>query len=229
MLSGSPSVASAEFVALLLADARLPTGAHTQSAGLEPALRNGMRADQVPDYLRARLRTVTEVEAAAAVVARSVWLGSEPAGRTAALASVDRAWRVRTLSDAIREASDLLGRGYLRTASALWPLGLDPSVPHSRAVVIGAVGAAAGLDATATARLIGYEDVQTVVAATLKLAPFDPVLAARWVLAAGAEVDAMAARVREFSTTQQIPAYSAPLTEQWAQGHRNEERRLYRA
>ena len=95
--------------------------------------------------------------------------------------------------------------------------------------MVGAVGAAAGLDATATARLIGYDDVQTVVAATLKLAPFDPVLATRWVLAAGPLVDQMAARVAGFTTVEEIPAYAAPLTEQWAQGHRDEERRLYRA
>lgn len=221
--------ASAQYVALLLADARLPTGAHTQSAGLEPALRNGMRADQVPDYLRARLQTVTEVEAAAAVVARHRWLSVCPHDRAAALAEVDRAWRVRTWSDAIREASDQLGRGYLRTASALWDLGLLTGVRHCRAEVVGAVAAASGLDAKATARLIGYDDVQTVVAATLKLVPFDPVLASRWVLAAGPLVDAMAARVAGFVTVADIPGYGAPLTEQWAQGHRHEERRLYRA
>ncbi|MBE9928093.1 urease accessory protein UreF, partial [Cellulosimicrobium cellulans] len=54
----------------LLADARLPTGGHTQSAGLEPALRAGMPAARVPDYVRARLATVTRTEAATAVVAR---------------------------------------------------------------------------------------------------------------------------------------------------------------
>ena len=61
---------------MLLADGRLPTGAHTQSAGVEPALAHGMRLDQLPDYLWVRLRTVTEVEAAAAVVARHRWLAS---------------------------------------------------------------------------------------------------------------------------------------------------------
>ena len=71
---------SAAYLSLLLADGRLPTGAHTQSAGLEPALNHGLRLDQVPDYLRARLTTVTEVEAAAAVVARRCWL-ADPAVR----------------------------------------------------------------------------------------------------------------------------------------------------
>ena len=65
---------SASYVALLLADGRLPTGAHTQSAGLEPALRHGMTLAEVPRYLTARLQTITEVEAAAAVLARHQWL-----------------------------------------------------------------------------------------------------------------------------------------------------------
>lgn len=56
----------------LLGDARLPSGGHTQSAGLEPALRAGTTSAQVPAYLRARLRTVTRVEAGTAVVARAV-------------------------------------------------------------------------------------------------------------------------------------------------------------
>jgi len=67
---------TAAYLTMLLADGRLPTGAHTQSAGVEPALAHGMRLDQLPDYLRVRLRTVTEVEAAAAVVARQRWLAT---------------------------------------------------------------------------------------------------------------------------------------------------------
>ena len=177
---------SAAYLAMLLADGRLPTGAHTQSAGVEPALAHGMRLDQLPDYLRVRLRTVTEVEAAAAVVARHRWLaGTMEAilplthGRSAsvveAMREVDAAWRVRTLSDALREASDLLGRSYLRTASAVWDLSpLLTGEVWCRAVVLGATAAAAGLSAAELARLVGFEDVQTVIAAALKLVPFDP-------------------------------------------------------
>ncbi len=106
---------SAPYLTMLLADGRLPTGAHTQSAGVEPAFAYGMRMDQVPDYLTVRLRTVTAVEAAAAAVARYRWR-SESDQRTAAMVEVDAAWRVRTLSDVLRKASDSLGRSYLRTA-----------------------------------------------------------------------------------------------------------------
>ena len=47
----SSSEMSGAYLSLLLADGRLPTGAHTQSAGVEPAFAYGMRLDQVPDYL----------------------------------------------------------------------------------------------------------------------------------------------------------------------------------
>jgi urease accessory protein len=229
---------SAEYVALLLADGRLPTGAHTQSAGLEPALHHGLRLEQVPDYLCARLTTVTEVEAAAAVVARCLWSH----GHTAeTMRTVDRAWRVRTASKALRDASDLLGRSYLRLAATVWPAlgaltadrpgssGASSSLPWCRAVAVGAAAAAAGLDAEQTARLVGFDDVQTVVAAALKLQPFDPPLAVAWSVAAGWEVEAMVARVAGCREPADIPAYAAPQIEHWAELHRTTERRLFRA
>ncbi|HEY5980025.1 MAG TPA: urease accessory UreF family protein [Microlunatus sp.] len=223
------------YVSLLLADGRLPTGAHTQSAGLEPALNHGLRLDQVPDYLRARLTTVTEVEAAAAVVARRCWL---PDRAVPMLTDVDRAWRVRTASGALRDASDLLGRSYLRLASTVWPaltaLTSDrtPSGTPTRwcrAVVIGATAAEAGLDGEQTARLVGFEDVQTVIAAAVKLQPFDPTIAVAWAVAAGREVEAMVARVADLRTLEQIPADAAPQIEHWAELHTRTERRLFRA
>lgn len=223
---------TAEYLSLLLADGRLPTGAHTQSAGVEPALRHGMRVHEVPAYLRVRLATVTEVEAAAAVVAGRAWTGRTPSGAVVdALRRIDRAWRVRTLSDALREASDLLGRSYLRTAAAVWdlqPFAGAPG-PWSRAVVLGVVAAEAGLDAEQTARLVAYEDVQTVVAAALKLEPFDPALGVRWAADAAVGVEALVARVADARDPDDIPAHSAPLVEEWGQHHRTSERRLFRA
>jgi urease accessory protein len=230
------STASSSYLSLLLADGRLPTGAHTQSAGVEPALRHGMGVHEVPAYLRVRLATVTEVEAAAAVVAGRVWarrqLGEAPATDVvAALAEVDAAWRVRTMSDALREASDLLGRSYLRTAAAVWevtPFATAPG-PWCRAVVLGVVAAEAGLDAEQTARLVAYEDVQTVISAALKLEPFDPSVGVRWAADAAVAVEALVARVVDARTTDDIPAHSAPLVEEWGQHHRTSERRLFRA
>ncbi len=220
---------SAAYLSLLLADGRLPTGAHTQSAGLEPALNHGLRLDRGPDYLAARLTTVTEVEAAAAVVARRCWL-ADPT--VPAITGVDRAWRVRTASAALRDASDLLGRSYLRLAATVWP-GLAPltadRIRWCRAVVIGATAAEAGLDGEQTARLVGFEEVQTVIAAAVKLQPFDPAVAVAWAVAAGHQVEAMVSRVGALTDVDEIPAYAAPQIEHWAELHTRTERRLFRA
>ncbi len=222
---------SAAYLSLLLADGRLPSGAHTQSAGVEPALRHGLSLSQLPSYLTTRLTTVTEVEAAAAVVARSRFRALEQ-GPVEGLLPVDRAWRVRTTSAALRDASELLARSYLRLAVAVWP-DLTPlaAAGHRwcRAVVVGATAGAAGLDAEQTARLVAYEDVQTVIAAAMKLQPFDPSLAVAWSAAAAAEVEALVARVAPLLDPADIPAYAAPQIEHWAEQHTREERRLFRA
>jgi urease accessory protein len=114
-------------------------------------------------------------------------------------------------------------------ASALWVLELDDSAPTCRAVVLGATAAAAGLGAADTARLVGFDDVQTVVAAALKIKPFDPNLGVRWTAAAGREVERMVDRVSVIHRLSDVPAHSAVLIEHWGQAHRNTERRLYRA
>jgi len=267
----------AELMLALLADARLPTGGHTQSAGLEPALRAGMGAAAVPAYVRARLATVTRVEAATAVVARhAVVAGAhgdpadagahgdladagapEPAaapGASDALVDAWRAWAARTPSPALRETSQRLGRGYLRLLRRLWAghpgvAALDEAAhrvaaeadegaasgtrgrgaPPPRPVVLGVTAACAGLSALQVARLVGYEDVQTVAAATLKLEPVDPVVATGWVVDAQPAVDALAHDVAHLTQPRAIPAHGAPLVEQWAETHARTTERLFSA
>ncbi len=68
-----------------------------------------------------------------------------------------------------------------------------------------------------------------MIAAALKLDPFDPTLGVRWAAAAEREVEAMVVRVAGMSTPGQIPAWSAPEIEEWGQRHRTRERRLFRA
>lgn len=228
----TPATLCAPYLTMLLADGRLPVGAHTQSAGVEPALGDGgMSVAQVPDYLTVRLRTVTEVEAAAAVVARSLWLAGPAAARVPALVGLDDAWRARTTSDALRDASDLLGRSYLRMAATVWDLRelAEPGRTWCRALVVGVTAAQAGSSAAETARLVAFDDVQTVLAAALKLAPFDPSTSVAWAVQAAPEVERLVARVSVLTSVSELPAPSAPLIEQWGQRHRDTERRLFRA
>jgi urease accessory protein len=247
----------AELMLALLADARLPTGGHTQSAGLEPALRSGLDPARIPDYVAARLATVTRVEAATAVVARHVALtagahraeqADGPAdglGATGALVRTWRAWAARTPSPALRETSQRLGRGYLRLLRQLWPghpavdaldaaaraagCGERRGAPPPRPLVLGVTAACAGLSAHQVARLVGYEDVQTVTAATLKLEPVDPVVATAWVVAAQGRIDALAHEVAGLTDPRAIPAHGAPLVEQWAETHARTTERLFSA
>ena len=228
---------SADVMMMLLADARLPTGAHTQSAGLEAALRAGMPATAVPAYIRARLRTVTTVEAGAAVLARArtIDAAADPGlDLCKALSEVDAAWRARTVSPALRETSVQLGRGYARLVRQLWPetagtAALSAIDRPGRAVVLGVAAAVAGLSAAQLVRLIGYDDAQTVTAATLKLEPLDPVIATGWVMAAAPEIERMVGALAEVDDSDQLPAFGAPLIEQWAEIHATTSQRLFRA
>ncbi len=220
-----------ELMLMLLSDARLPTGAHTQSAGLEPALNSGMPVGDVPRYITARLRTVVAVEAGAAVVARHVGLGHDIAAR---LTAVDRAWRARTIGPALRDTSVLLGRGYRRLVGRLWAdhpaVAALRGVGHPcRAVVLGVAAACAGLSAGQLARLIGYDEAQTIAAAALKISPLDPVDATAWVIGAQNEIQVMADSVAGLTDPAGIPAFGAPLVEQWAEVHAVTTQRLFRA
>ncbi|WP_249670768.1 MULTISPECIES: urease accessory protein UreF [Cellulomonas] len=227
---------AALLVLAMLADARLPTGAHAHSAGLEPAVQAGLLTTprggsgpedltRVPALARTRLLTVTATEAGAAVVARHVWLDRGDLG------PVEDAWAARTPSPAVRDAARRLGRGYLRLALALWPDALAgafaPRAAPPRPLVAGAIGAVTGLDALQVALLVGYDDVQTIASAALKLAPLDPATTTRWVLDLHPDVAAMAQGVAHLTDPDDIPSAGAPMTDAWAQAHARTTRRLF--
>lgn len=215
-----------ELVLMLLADARLPVGGHTQSGTVEAALAHGLTAHDVPSYLRTRLRSVMLVEAGSAVVAR------HRASCGGDVADVDVAWAARTPSSALRQASRGQGRALRRLVGLLRPEALEPlrdlDAP-SRATVLGVVAGHVGLPAGSLARLVGYDDVQTVCAAVLKLVPLDPALATGWVAAALPEIAALAEEVADLTAPNEIPAVGCPQIEVWAEAHAITSRRLFRA
>jgi urease accessory protein len=217
-----------ELLVMLLADARLPTSGHTQSGGLEPALLGGLDPTDLDGYCRSRLETVTLTEAATAVVCRSRALAG------ARTDDVELAWAARTPSAALRDASRTLGRAYRRVALRLWPdapalVELGAVTMPSRPRVLGLVAAATGLSAPAVASLVAYDDLQSVLAASLKLLPGDPVDATARMLALFPAIDALVSQVTGLTEPEDIPAWSAPLVEAWAEAHVSAERRLFRA
>ncbi|MDR1798863.1 MAG: hypothetical protein LBR19_03120 [Bifidobacteriaceae bacterium] len=128
-------MAAAGLVQLLLADARLPVGGHTQSGSLEPALRAGLAVAEIPGYVTARLLTVTRTAAGVAVLARAAVAGDAamapdgglvpdgagvlPRGGPG-LAAIWRHWEAATPAHALRAAEVTLGRGYRRLGERLW-------------------------------------------------------------------------------------------------------------
>ncbi len=225
---------SAELMLMLLGDARLPTGAHTQSAGLEPAMNAGLTVQQVPEYIAARLETVTAVEAGAAVVARHEALSTDPAGCRVRLAEIDVAWRARTISAAMRDASQIAARGYLRLLRGLWPDAPLVAVlaelrTPCRAVALGVAAALTGVSAAQLVRLVGNDDVATIAAAVLKVQPIDPVRATRWIIDAHRQINSLADDLALLTSAAEIPAQAAPLIEEWAEIHATTTQRLFRA
>jgi urease accessory protein len=219
---------AAEMALMLLADARWPAGGHAQSGGLEAALHAGMPPAAIPAYLRTRLRTVTLVEAGAAVVALHRF-------RTGgSLQEVEDAWAARTPSDALRQASTAVGRGYLRLVRRLWPehpatVTLSGLGAPSRACAMACAAVIVDLAPAQLVRLVCYDDAQTVASAALKLTPLDPLDAVAWTLGLATEVQSVVDQVALSTEPDDIPAAAAPLIEQWAQAHRSQPRRLFRA
>jgi urease accessory protein len=214
---------SPELLMLLLADARLPVAGHTQSGGLEPAVVAGIGADLVPDYLATRLATVTRVEAGTAVVALHRLRSGED------LSDVETAWAARTPSPAMRSTSRAQGRALLRLARRLWPQLSPVGASPSRAVVLASVAHACVLSPRALAQLVGYDDVQTVASAALKLLPLDPAMTTQWVFDALPLVDRLAQQICHLIDPHEIPAAGAPQIEAWAEAHATSERRLFSA
>ncbi len=175
---------------MLLADSRFPAGGYAHSLGLEEAVAGGLRADEVPAFEAARLRLVAEADARVAVAARR---GAEP------LDHLDEEWSARCPSPVLRAASRRLGAQLQRSAAVVFD---DPAINAYRArsactprpVALGVVGAAAGLDDEAVARLSLYDDAATVTSAALKLLPLDPALTARWLAELAPQIAAAAER-----------------------------------
>ena len=83
--------------------------------------------------------------------------------------------------------------------------------------------------AVTTARVVAYDDVQTVVSAALKLTPLDPARATGWVVDSFEAVAALVAAVADLTCAGQIPARNAPVIEDHAERHTHSTRRLFSA
>jgi urease accessory protein len=222
--------ARARLAAMLLADARLPSGGSAHSAGLEAAVNSGLTIDDVPCYLEARLRSVATVDACGAVLAHRIAADWDVAGELG-LRRLDRSLAARTPSAPIRAAARQLGRGLARVGARLAPehpavMALGSLLPL-RAVAIGVVAAALGLGERGAAFIVCYDEAQTIASAALKLLPADPVVNARWVLATADIADRIVEGAVAVVGLADLPAPAAPEIETWTEIHSHERRRLF--
>jgi urease accessory protein len=220
---------AASTAAMLLADARLPSGGHAHSAGVEPAVTAGVRPADLSALLRGRASTTTLVEAGTAVVARHARLEGGD------LDAVEAAWAARTPSRAQRDAARVLARGYLRVGGALLPgdealaAWRGRSTPPPRPCVLGVIGAGLALSPLELARLVVYEDMQAAAAAVLKLEPCDPLDLVTLVVELCSGVEDRVSEISTITDPADIPALTAPQSEAWAEAHARSTRRLFRA
>jgi urease accessory protein len=214
-------VASA--IELMLADSRTPTGGYAHSAGLEAAVASGLGIDEIPAFVRARLRTVAFVEAAIAAV-------SAAAPDVDSLLALDLEWAARTPAAPLRMAARQLGLALLRVARAWWPdqpliSGYERrSDLFARPVILGAVAGVAGIEAVQVATLSLYEDAAGVIAAAVKLLPVDTAVVSAMLAGMVGELEELADRAAAAALS---ASTSTPLLEIRALTHANQQRRLF--
>ena len=226
----SPAPAGPAAFALFL-DARLPTGGHAHSGGLEEAADAGRVADvgHLEAFLRGRLATAGRSDAALAAAARA----RVPDGPWA---PVDAEAAARCASPALRAVSRGQGRRLLRLGRSAWggpwlgdlagATGGAPTWP----VALGAVGATAGLDALQVAAAAATASVTGPGWAAVRALGLDPFAVAGLLAALGPEVDraaAGAARDAARLALRELPAAGPPLLELGAEDHARWEVRLF--
>jgi len=209
---------------LLLADGRLPTGGHANSAGVEAATSVGDVIDlgTLRRYLAARLATTGEVEAAFGAAACARFAGCSPVD---ALAELDRELDARTLSPRAREVSRRLGRQLLRVGRAAWPHPVLDSIAAPpgvhQAIASGALTAAAGGTPDEAARLALHHLTAAVTGAAVRVLGLDPVAVAALQADTASSADRLVASADRWATCPagELPATGGALSEILAEDH----------
>ena len=216
---------------LLLADSRLPAGAHAHSGGLAAAVATGTVHDEatLTQFLSGRLRTAGLVAAAGAARAAAIGLQAGT-GAARELQALDAELDARTPSAAARAASRAQGRGLLRVGSAAWPSPLltllDPR-PHAP-VALGVIVAAAGSGPSAAASLAASASVSSSASAAVRLLGLDPIGVTAVLAALAPAIDAVSERgARCGDRDEPLPAASAPLLDLLAQRYARADVRLF--
>jgi urease accessory protein len=214
---------------MILVDGRFPAGGHTNSAGVEAAVRAGdVHDDATLDrYLLGRLATTGLVDAAFAS-----HIAAQPDLKPSSIGVIDAEYSARVVSPQLREASRRFGRQLLRVGCQIWSTPLIDAVvrsskdggPH-QPIVLGALAAAAGGSPVDAATLVMHHLSAAVTSAGIRLLGLDPMTVAS--LQANAAVRAESwirdshAGVAAWITSPptDLPACGGSLTEILAEDH----------
>ncbi len=131
---------------MMLVDGRFPAGGHTNSAGVEAAVRLGDVHDDatLERYLVGRLATTGMVDAAFSAHVAALVDPTE-----GVLDEIDAEYASRVLSPRLRDASRRFGRQMLRAGATVWSAPMIDTIARSKVavhqpVVLGALVAASG-------------------------------------------------------------------------------------
>ena len=216
---------------MMLVDGRFPAGGHTNSAGVEAAVRLGDICDDatLERALLGRLATSGRVEAAfAAHVAGLVRPTSD------VIATIDAELSARIPSPALREASRRFGRQLLRSGSMIWSsptldLISNGSADAHQPVVLGAIVAATGATPTDAAAVAFHHLSAAVTTAGVRLLGLDPMTVARVQARVGHRVDDWVREADAWATCSpaDLPASGGSLTEILGEDHARWDARLF--
>jgi urease accessory protein len=223
-------------MAFLLADARLPSGAHAHSGGVEQAVDDGVVTDldSLAPFLLGRLHTSGRLGAAVAANACALAAGCE-AGHVAVWTQLDAEVTARVVAPALRATSRRQGRSLLNTGQRMVDgIGLRsvsqsaPEGPHL-AVVQGALAAACGLAPSEAAVIAAYGTVATAASAALRLLGLDPVSVAAALADLAEEIDRITAEATASASAdvRSLPAPASPMTDYLAERHGARRERLF--
>ena len=214
-----------DMIALVFADSRFPGGGHVHSGGLEEAAARRLVSteDDLPAFLRGRLRTAGELSAVFAAAAAH---GARRGADARFWRELDAELDARTPSGAQRDASRAQGSGVRRAMKGAFP---TPRVrkapfiarPHHAIALGAAVGLAGGLPLDA-ALAAAYLSVSGPASAAVRLLGLDPLRVNASVLRLAGEVRAVAERAAATAAREpaELPAPGAPGLDLLAEAHK---------
>jgi urease accessory protein len=223
-------------MALLLADARLPSGAHAHSGGIEQAVDDEVVSDlpSLVPFLEGRLLTSGRLSAAVAALACAL-AGQVDADHVAPWSRLDAEVAARIIAPSLRATSRRQGRSLLTTGlrildgPALRVVAMSaPDGPHL-AVVQGVLAQAGGLTPADAALIAAYGTVATAASAALRLLGLDPVSVAGALAELTPCIDAITAEAAEMATAdaRMLPAPASPMTDLLGERHGARKERLF--